>query len=134
MSGSAGAIGAGYGFLSTLIANANNVHQQLNTLTEQASSGLVAQTYAGLGSSAAVSLSLNPQLSALQTYQNNIGEATAQMQVTQTAMTQLQQIAATFAGDGPNLTSTNSREIDSIASELEFGHFMPRNKPYQSRC
>jgi len=119
MSGSTGAIGTGYGFLNTLIANANNVHQQLNTLTEQASSGLVAQTYAGLGSGAAVSLSLNPQLSALQTYQNNISQATAQMQVTQTAMTQLQQIAATFAGDMPNLTGTNSQEVDSIASQAQ---------------
>ena len=60
MSGSIGGIGTGYGFLDTLIANANTVHQQLNTLTERASTGLVSQTYAGLGSGAAVSLLRSP--------------------------------------------------------------------------
>ncbi len=119
MSGSIGSVATGYGFLNTLIANAGTIHQQLNNLTEQASSGLVAQTYAGLGSSASVSLNLNPQLTELQTYQNNISQATGTMQVTQTAMTRLQQIAATFAADMPNLTSTNTQEIDSIAQQAQ---------------
>ena len=87
-------IGSGYGILPTLIANSTSVHQQLDTLTEQASTGLVSQTYAGLGGGeASVSLDLNPQINALQTYQNNISQATGSMQVTQTAMTQIQQIA-----------------------------------------
>jgi flagellar hook-associated protein 3 FlgL len=119
MSGSIGGIGTGYGFLDTLIANANTVHQQLNTLTAQASTGLVSQTYAGLGSGASVSLSLNPQLTALQTWQSNISQATGTMQVTQTAMTQLQQIASTFAADMPTLTAGNAQEVDSIASQAQ---------------
>ena len=119
MSGSIGSVGTGYGFLNTLITNTSTVHQQLDNLTEQASSGLVAQTYAGLGSSAPVPLDLNPQLTALQTYQNNISQATGTMQVTQTAMTQLQQIAATFVADMPDLTSANTQEIDSIAQQAQ---------------
>nr|WP_294509864.1 flagellin [uncultured Rhodopila sp.] len=114
-----GSIGTGYGFLDTLIANANTLHQQLNTLTAQASSGHVAQTYAGLGSGAAVSLNLNPQLTALQTWQSNISQATGTMQVTQNAMTQLQQIAATFAADMPTLTSGTAQQVDSIASQAQ---------------
>ncbi len=110
-------IGSGYGILPTLIANSTNVHQQLDTLTEQVSSGLVAQTYAGLGSEASVSLDLNPQINALQTYQNNISQATGSMQVTQTAMTQIQQIASTFAADIPNLSGVDSSEVDSIAAQ-----------------
>lgn len=112
-------ISNGYGILPTLIANSTSIHQQLDTLTEQASTGLVSQTYAGLGGEASVSLDLNPQLSALQTYQNNIDQATGSMQVTQTAMTQIQQIAATFAGDIPNLNGLNPSEIDSIASQAK---------------
>jgi flagellin-like hook-associated protein FlgL len=119
MSGGIGGIGTGYGFLDTLIANANTLHQQLNTLTEQASSGLVSRTYAGLGSGAAVSLSLNPQLTALQTWQSNISQATGTMRVTQTTMTQVQQIAATFAADMPTLTAGNAQEVDSIASRAQ---------------
>jgi flagellar hook-associated protein 3 FlgL len=110
-------IGSGFGILPALIANSANVHQQLDTLTEQASTGLVSQTYAGLGSASSVSLDLNPQLTALQTYQTNINQATGSMQVTQTAMTQIQQIAATFAGDIPNLNGLDPSEIDSTAAQ-----------------
>jgi flagellar hook-associated protein 3 FlgL len=110
-------IGSGYGILPTLIANSTSVHQQLDTLTEQVSTGLVSQSYAGLGSGASVALDLSPQLTALQTYQNNIDQATGSMQVTQTAMTQIQQIAATFAGEIPNLNGLNPSEVDSIASQ-----------------
>jgi flagellar hook-associated protein 3 FlgL len=110
-------IGNGYGILPTLIANSTSVHQQLDTLTEQASTGLVSQTYAGLGGEASVSLNLNPQLTALQTYQNNIGQATGSMGVTQTAMTQIQQIAATFVSDIPDLNGLNTTEVDSVAAQ-----------------
>jgi flagellar hook-associated protein 3 FlgL len=110
-------IGSGYGILPTLIANSTSVHQQLDALTEQVSTGLVSQSYAGLGSGACVALDLSPQLTALQTYQNNIDQATGSMQVTQTAMTQIQQIAATFAGQMPNLNGLNPAEVDSIASQ-----------------
>ena len=95
-----------------------SVHQQLDTLTEQASTGLVSQTYAGLGGGeAGVSLDLNPQINTLQAYQNNINQATGSMQVTQTAMTQIQQIASTFADDIPNLSGVDSSEVDSIAAQ-----------------
>ena len=110
-------IGAGYGIMPTLIANSTSVHQQLDTVTEQVSTGLTSQTFAGLGSGASVSLNLNPQLSALQTSQNNIDQATGSMQVTQTAMTQVQQIAATFVSDIPNLNGLQPSEIDSVAAQ-----------------
>lgn len=111
------AIGSGYGILPTLIANSTSIHDQLDTLTEQASTGLVSQTYAGLGGEASVSLDLSPQLTTLQNYQNNIGQATGSMQVTQSAMTQIQQIAATFADDIPNLNGLESTEVDSVAAQ-----------------
>lgn len=121
MSGAIGGASAstGYGFSASLVSNAANVHQQLDTLTEQVSSGLVAQTYAGLGSSAETSLDLNPQITALQTYNSNISQATGTMQVTQTAMTQIQQIAATFAADIPNLNGLDPSEVDSVAASAQ---------------
>jgi flagellar hook-associated protein 3 FlgL len=119
MSTTIGATETGYGILGTLIANSTAVHQQLDTLTEQVSTGLVSQTYAGLGGGAGVSLDLNPQLNALTTAQTNINEATGSMQVTQAAMTQIQQIAATFVSDMPNLNGVNSQEVDSIAANAQ---------------
>lgn len=110
------AIGIGYGIMPALIANSTRVRQQLDTLTEQASTGMVAQTYAGLGSQSRVSLDLSPQINALQTYHANIDQAVGGMQVTQSAMTRIQQIAATFVADIPNLNGLNSSEIDSVAA------------------
>lgn len=117
MTASISPTGVGYSLNTTLIANAAKIHQQLDTLTEQASTGLVADTYAGLGNGAGVSLNLNPQLTALQTYKSNIDRASGSMQVTQTAMTQLQQIAAKFVSDIPNLNGLNPSEVDSVAAD-----------------
>jgi flagellar hook-associated protein 3 FlgL len=118
MNNTIGSAGTGYGTLGTLIANSTTVRQQLNTLTEQVSTGLVAQTYAGLPAGGAnVSLNLNPQLKALQTNHDNINQATGRMQVTQTAMTQLQQIAATFSAAIPNLNGLSPTEIDIVAAQ-----------------
>ena len=110
-------IAAGYGIMPALIANSKNVRQQLDTLTEQASTGMVGQTYAGLGQGAKVSLDLNQQISTLQTYRRNIDQASGGMQVTQTAMTQIQQIAATFVSTIPNLNGLNPSRIDSVAAD-----------------
>jgi flagellar hook-associated protein 3 FlgL len=114
---SVGSVGTGYGFLNSLVAHAASLHQQLNTMTAQASTGLVAETYAGLGADAGISLKLNPQLAALQTYQDNIDQATGQMQVTQTAMTQLQSIGATFVAAMPKLNSLTPENVDSYAAQ-----------------
>ncbi len=119
MSTTIGGTDTGYGILGTLIANSTAVHQQLDTMTEQVSTGLVSQTYAGLGGGAGISLDLNPQLNALSTAQTNINEATGSMQVTQSAMTQIQQIAATFVSDMPNLNDVNPQEVDSIAANAQ---------------
>ncbi len=111
-----GSTNASYGIMETLIASSKSVHQQLDTLTEQASTGMVSQTYAGLGSGAGVSVNLHPQLNQLQTYQNNINQAAATMQVTQSAMTQMQQIAATFVANMPKLNNLNAVQVDSVAA------------------
>jgi flagellar hook-associated protein 3 FlgL len=117
MSGSVSGTGAsGYGILDQMISDSTSINNRLANLTEQASSGLISQTYAGLGAGMPVSLSLNPQLSSMQTWQNNIGQATGTMQVTQSAMTQLQSIASTFAADTNNLNNLNPAETDSVAA------------------
>jgi flagellar hook-associated protein 3 FlgL len=108
---------SGYGIMPELIANSTQIHNQLDTLTEQASTGLVSQSYAGLGGQASVSLDLNPELAALQTDQDNIGQATGSMGVTQATMTQIQQIAANFVGDIPDLDGLSGTEVDTVAAQ-----------------
>jgi flagellar hook-associated protein 3 FlgL len=118
ISGGIGGLGSGngYGLNATLVANASSVRQQLDTLTEQESTGLVSQTYAGLGGSAEISLTLNTQITALQTYHGNIDQAGGSLQLTQATMTQVQKIAATFTAAIPNLNGLNPSEVDSVAA------------------
>ena len=107
---------AGYGVMNTLIADAQTVRQRMDQLTQQSSTGLIAQTYAGLGSGAAVSLDLRPQITALGVWQANINAATGTMGVTQTAMTQLQSIASNFRAQLDTLNAVSPSNVDSLAS------------------
>jgi flagellar hook-associated protein 3 FlgL len=107
---------ADYGMLGTLIGNASSVKQQLNTLTTQVSSGLIGNTYAALGTGASISLDLRPQLANLQTWQNNVDASTGRMAVTQTAMTNIQSIAASFYAQLNNMDGVNTGAVDSIAA------------------
>jgi flagellar hook-associated protein 3 FlgL len=117
MSGVTGVPAAGeYGLLMTLVANSAGARQRLDQLTQQASTGLKAGNYAGLGAGAPVSLDLNPQIASLQTWQDNIASATGRMGVTQATMTQIQQIASNFYTQINNLNGINTSEVDSIAT------------------
>ena len=49
MSGAIGGASGGYSGLTRLIADSGAVRRQYDTLTRQVSSGLIANTYAGLG-------------------------------------------------------------------------------------
>ena len=117
MSGITGAVSpSDYGMMGSLIAESASVRQQLDLLTTQVSTGLIGNTYAGLGTGAPVSLDLRPQIAAMQTWQNNVDASTGRTGVTQIAMTQIQSIASNFYAQLNNVDSTNVSEVDSIAA------------------
>lgn len=116
MSGSIDTSLANYGLIGTVAQNSQQVTRKLDTLTIQTSTGLVANTYAGLGAGAPVSLDLSPQVAALQTYQTNIGVATGQMSMMQTAMGQIQQIATSFVQRLTGLNALNAANVDTVAA------------------
>ena len=66
---------AGFPALAQLLAGLGRVNKSFNTLTEQASSGLIADTFAGLGGTAPIALSLSPQIDNLQVARSNIDAA-----------------------------------------------------------
>jgi len=120
MSGAVGSVGmSDYGMMNSLIADSAAVHQKLDQLTNQASTGLVGTTYAGLGAGAPVSLDLSPQIANLQTWQANINAATGSMGVTQTAMTSLQSIASSFYAQLNNLNNLDPSNVDSLAASAQ---------------
>jgi flagellar hook-associated protein 3 FlgL len=115
MSGSISASG-GYPAMQQIVSGMTQTRQRFDTLTEQASSGLISNTYAGLGGTAAAALSLSPQISTLTVAQSNIGAASGPAQVTQTAMTQIQAIAANLLSEMPTLNSLDSSAVDDVAA------------------
>lgn len=105
-----------YGAMNTLVAQANTVKQKLDKLTDQASSGLIGNTYAGLGTGAATSLDLRPQIANLQTWQNNVDVATGRVSTAQSALGSIESIASNFYAQLNNLEGADSSEIDSVAA------------------
>lgn len=67
----------------------NNMNNQLNTLSEQLSSGQLAQTYSDLGSQAGVTLALNAQLSAINGYSTTASTVGTTLSVGQSVLTEL---------------------------------------------
>ena len=109
-----------WGALGQAIGGETSVQKQMNTLTEQASSGLVANDYAGLSASAArTSLDLTPEIAPLQTWQNNISAATGQMGVAQGALSQISSIATNFVSQLNNINDLNPSETDTIAADAQ---------------
>jgi flagellar hook-associated protein 3 FlgL len=106
----------GFPVLAQLTAGLGQIKQNFDTLTEQASSGLISNTYAGLGATAPVALSLAPQVAGLQQAQTNIAAASGPAQVTQTAMTQIGSIAASLVAAMPSLDGLTPSEVDTVAA------------------
>ena len=118
MSGSVNGFAAtsSYGLLGRLVANGAAVRQRLDTLSQQASTGKIAGTYAGLGAGARVSLDLNPAVAHQETWRAGIDQAVGRMQVTETAMTQIQKVAADLYAKLNNLNGLSAPEVDSVAA------------------
>ncbi len=107
---------ADYGLLGRLIANSGAVHDRLSTLTAQAGSGRIADTYAGLAAGGGTSLAVAPVLAHQQTWSANIDAASGRMQVTQTALSQVSDIASSFYAKTDTLNGLDASDVDSVAA------------------
>jgi len=108
-----------------------NMNNQLNTLSEELSTGQAAQTYSGLGSQAGLTLALNAQLSAINGYSSTATTVGTTLSVAQSVLTQLadtgtavqqavnQQGAFTLDNNGQTTTQTAAKsQLDQILSLL----------------
>ena len=117
MSGSITMTGVtGNATLSRLILDSAATRHRLDTLTNQASTGLVADNYAGLGTGAPASLALHPQIASMQTWQHNVDVATGRMSVAQSALTEIQSIGAYFYAQLATVQGVNTSAVDTIAA------------------
>ena len=105
-----------YGALGQAIFSTGVVQTQLNTLTEQASSGYVAANYGGLGAGVSTAISLQPQITSLSAQQSAIDTISGQQGVAQTALTQISTIASNINALIPTLTNINPGQVTYVAS------------------
>ncbi len=131
MSGSSLGIGAlppsQFGVLGQVIGDSTAVQNAMTKLTEQASSGLVSSSYAGLGANAQSALDLNAQISGNTATINGITAANSNIQITQTVMNQLSSIASNFnaqldsitPGGATLLASQAQQALQQVASLLD---------------
>ena len=122
-----------------------------DTLTAQASSGKIADTFAGLGAGARVAVNLSPQLARQDVLSANIASAGTRMGATQSALDQLNTIATTFVSGLTGINEATAGTVDSLATQARaalgqvadilntnlagtylFGGADPTNQPVQS--
>ena len=109
----------GYGLTSLLAANAASVSQQVASLTEETSSGLVSQTYAGLGSGVQTALDLQPEIATQQSLQTSIQDASGTMGVAQTAITQISSVVSGIVSQLEGVGTMSASGVQTLAASAQ---------------
>jgi hypothetical protein len=86
-----------FGSLNQAVAATGQIERTISGLTAETASGYAASTFAGLGNNAGAALDLSPQIAANAALQSSTASAANIQQVAQTALGQIQSIAAKFA-------------------------------------
>lgn len=115
--GSYGSAAGLSGPLSRLVDDSASIKNRLDRITQQVATGLVSQTYGGLGGTAQLSLDLRPQLARVDVFAQNITSAVTRTDVSSQVLDQMQQIASTFFSGTIGMTGQTSQEIDTMASQ-----------------
>lgn len=105
-----------YGQMVRLLSQSAGVRRQLTQANQQVASGRIAETYAGLGTGARVSLNLRPQIAHETAWQANIDRASGRLEATQTALKGISEIASDLYARTNTLNGLNPSEADSVAA------------------
>jgi flagellar hook-associated protein 3 FlgL len=95
-----------FGTLNQAVAATGQIERTIAGLTAETASGYAASTFAGLGDNAGAALDLSPQIAANTALQSSTASAANIQAVAQTALGQIQSIAATFATQATTLITT----------------------------
>ncbi len=105
-----------YGQLVRLLGHSSDVRRQLTQANQQAATGRIAETYAGLGAGARVSLDLRPQIAHQETWQANIDAASGRLEATQNALKGISSIASDLYARTNTLNGLSSSDAASVAA------------------
>lgn len=112
-------VGSGGNLISQLTDASAAVQTRLNAALEQQSSGLVSQTYSGLGRGLRASLDLRPEMASQKTWAANVDAVSARLTTTQTVLSQITDIANQFYAKTADLNGIGSSQTATIASEAK---------------
>lgn len=90
-------------------------------MNAQASTGCVAQDFAGLGHHGARTLDLRPRLAAIATWRANIDAAQTRMTVARSALDEIQAVAGDLRARLPALTGVNGPMNEAVAAQARAG-------------
>jgi len=107
------------GTLAQATSNTELIQQRIDQLTEETSTGLLSQTYGGLGSGAPQALDLTAQLAQNATYQTNVNQASTIATATQTALGQIESLASTFASSITSQLTSGVSSTSALATEAQ---------------
>jgi flagellar hook-associated protein 3 FlgL len=112
-----GAATAGdYGTYALLVSQTSQINARINTLTEQASTGLVSTVFSGLGAGAQNALDLSSQVNQQTAQIAGIASAGEKLTLTQSVLSQIGTIAANFAQQTTSLNTLDPENMDNIAA------------------
>jgi flagellar hook-associated protein 3 FlgL len=109
----------GMGLASLLTTESDSISLRVTQLTEESSTGLVSQNYAGLGQGASIVLNLQPQVARDTTLQTGITNATGAMTAAQDALNQIDSITTGVLDQMPTLDNIDASNVTSVASAAQ---------------
>ena len=112
-------INSDYSFMARLLNNSSTVRGQLDQAQQQVASGLVSDTYSGLGTQARAALSLAPAIAHQTAYGQNINSAQGRLEVTQSAMTSISGIAAKFYASVNTYNLNDQTSVQTLAADAK---------------
>jgi flagellar hook-associated protein 3 FlgL len=120
MSGTLSISGQTYGPITQIIENASATSKQLDQVTEQASSGLVAQTFSGLGpTNAQTVLTVSPQISSMNAQIAELNAVTGPISVQQNALTQISSITTGIVSQLSSLNALNGSSTGTVIADAQ---------------
>ncbi|MFT8807861.1 flagellin [Gluconobacter sp.] len=115
MTGTISSFGFG-GISSQLLLGVQNLSQAKDALQLQATTGVLASSYADLGSSRTQALALQPAITQIASWKGNVTNAQNSLTTTQTALSQISTIAQNLTSSLSTLGSTLSYSTVSTAA------------------
>lgn len=108
-----------YTFMARLLSSSSAVRDQLAQAQEQVATGLLSDTYSGLGSSAKTALSLTPVIAHQKALSTNIDVAQGRLDLTQNAMTSISSIASQFFAQINTFNANDPTSAQTLAQQAK---------------